>query len=206
MGEASPRATRWILGILPAAAVLALVYIAWRGPDAGPASAPTPLAAPEVATVEPTTVEPAAVPDPVAAPSGEAAAPRTPAFDVVRVEPDGQAAVVGTAEPGAKVTIFAEAQPLAETEADASGNFVALFKVEPSAEPRALTLGSTAPNGVAASSPEVVMLLPQAPAVPEPAPGAAPGAPVPPGPGQGAAPAAALPAPQVDTAGEAAPP
>ena len=47
----------------------------------------------------------------------------------------------GTAEPGAKVTIYADEAPLAEAEADAEGNFVAIFKVEPSAEPRALTLG-----------------------------------------------------------------
>ena len=67
-----------------------------------------------------------------------APAEAAPAFDVVRVEPDGSAAVVGTAEPGAKVTIYADEAPLAEAEADAEGNFVAIFKVEPSAEPRAL--------------------------------------------------------------------
>ena len=68
-------------------------------------------------------------------------------FDVVRVEPDGSAAVAGTAEPGAEVTIYADDAPLAEVEADAEGNFVAIFKVEPSAEPRALTLGATPPDG-----------------------------------------------------------
>jgi nucleoid-associated protein YgaU len=86
-----------------------------------------------------------------------------PGFDVVRVEPDGSAAVVGTAEPGAKVTIYADEAPLAEAEADADGNFVAIFKVEPSAEPRALTLGAVTPEGGAASSADVVMLLPRAP-------------------------------------------
>ena len=75
---------------------------------------------------------------------------RTPGFDVVRVEPDGSAAVVGTAEPGAKVTIYADEAPLAEAEADAEGNFVAIFKVEPSPEPRALTLGAVTPEGAAA--------------------------------------------------------
>ena len=68
---------------------------------------------------------------------------------MVRVEPDGSAAVVGTAEPGAKVTIYADEAPLAEAEADAEGNFVAIFKVEPSAEPRALTLGAVTPEGAA---------------------------------------------------------
>ncbi len=87
-----------------------------------------------------------------------------PGFDVVRVEPDGSAAVAGTAAPGAKVTVFADQTPLAEAEADAKGNFVAVFKVEPSDAPRALTLGATPPEGGAAtSSDDVVMLLPKAP-------------------------------------------
>ena len=109
---------------------------------------------------------------------------RRAGFDVVRVEPDGSAAVVGTAEPGAKVTIYADEAPLAEAEADADGNFVAIFKVDPSPEPRALTLGAVAPGGRRrASSEDVVMLLPRAPAAPaaEAVPGgrrpaAAPGA------------------------------
>ena len=86
---------------------------------------------------------------------------------MVRVEPDGSAAVVGTAEPGAKVTIYADQAPLAEVEADADGNFVAIFKVDPSPEPRELTLGAVTPEGTASRSEEVVMLLPRAPATPE---------------------------------------
>ena len=64
----------------------------------------------------------------------------------MRVEPDGAAVVAGTAEPGATVTIYADGAPLAEVEADAEGNFVAIFEVEPSAEPRALTLGAATPG------------------------------------------------------------
>ena len=58
--------------------------------------------------------------------------------------------VAGTAEPGAEVTIYADAAPLATAEADAEGNFVAIFEVEPSAEPRALTLGATTPGAAPA--------------------------------------------------------
>ncbi len=91
-----------------------------------------------------------------------------PGFDVVRVEPDGSAAVAGTAAPGSKVTIFADQAPLAEAEADAQGNFVAVFNVPPSDAPRALTLGAVpAGGGEAASSDDVVMLLPKAPVVPD---------------------------------------
>ncbi len=90
-----------------------------------------------------------------------------PAFDLVRVEPDGSAAVAGTAEPGSRVTIYADAAPLAEARADADGNFVAIFNVEPSSAPRALTLVAEPPEGDAQTSADVVMLLPRAP---EPAP------------------------------------
>ena len=101
-----------------------------------------------------------------AAPAAEpaAAAPEAPAFDVVRVEPDGSALVAGTAAPGAAVTVYADDAPLAEATADAEGNFVAVFEAPPAAEPRALTLGSTTDEGAAASSGEVVLLLPPAPA------------------------------------------
>ena len=58
--------------------------------------------------------------------------------------------------------------PLAQAEADAAGNFVAIFQAEPSAEPRALTLGAATPDGGEATSDEVVMLLPKPPAAPAP--------------------------------------
>ena len=73
-------------------------------------------------------VEPAPVPETAAGPepTAPAAATEAPSFDLVRVEPDGSAAVAGTAAPGAKVTIYADGAPLAEVEADAEGNFVAI--------------------------------------------------------------------------------
>ena len=90
------------------------------------------------------------------------AAAEAPAFDVVRVEPDGSAVVAGTAAPGSTVTVYADDAPLAEAEADAQGNFVAIFEVEPSAAPRALTLcGAGRAAARPARSEDVVMLLPQ---------------------------------------------
>ncbi|MBB5223015.1 nucleoid-associated protein YgaU [Amaricoccus macauensis] len=125
-------------------------------PNAGPATADPFGQAPSDA---PAGAETAATPgtDPA-----EAAPPelQAPAFDVVRVEPDGKAAVVGKAEPGAKVTIFADGKPVSTAEADSQGNFVALFSVEPSAAPRALTLGAETADGQVTSK-DVVMLLPQ---------------------------------------------
>lgn len=169
MGNRSPRAT----GVLLATAILVVAApcAAWlasrpgRGPDAG---APAPTApAPS-----------AAVPAPSEAPADAAgaegagarlAAGAVPTFDLVRVEPDGQAAVAGTAAPGTTVTVLADGTAVAETKADAQGNFVAVFPVAPDDAPRALTLGSEAPDGGHAVSTDVVMLLPQAPDAAAPA-------------------------------------
>lgn len=96
-------------------------------------------------------------------PEVETVAP-APAFDVVRVAPDGGAVIAGTAAPGARVTIRADAEALAEVEADADGNFVAIFRAEPGRAPQALTLDAEAPDGSQSRSEEVVMLLPEAPA------------------------------------------
>ena len=107
-------------------------------------------------------------PAPDGRPTRSAGAPEAepPAFDVVRVEPDGSAVVAGTAAPGAQVTIYADDAPLAQAEADAEGNFVAIFEAEPSAEPQALTLGAATPDGGTTTSDDVVMLLPTPPAAP----------------------------------------
>jgi nucleoid-associated protein YgaU len=202
MDGANPRAKRApVLVLASAAIVAALAFVAtrdrWRGPDAAPEAPRTSADLP-------------AAPAPAAPDRAEAPAAEAPAFDLVRVEPDGSALVAGTAEPGAKVTIFADAAPLAEVEADADGNFVAIFRTEPSPTPRALTLGAATPGGGRVSSDEVVMLLPKPPAAPAPeaapeptaAPtleaGAAPQvAPEPAEPAPQAAPGPAEPAPQV---------
>ncbi|MFO1142924.1 MAG: LysM peptidoglycan-binding domain-containing protein [Amaricoccus sp.] len=131
-------------------------------PEAAEATTAGAVAAPEAAAPAGTTGDEAAAtapPPPMAEAAGAA-----PGLDVVRVEPDGSAAVAGTAEPGAKVTIMADAAPVAEAEADASGKFVAIFKVEPSVAPRALSLeAQPAGGGQARPSDDVVVLLPHAP-------------------------------------------
>ena len=166
-----PKAIRWRAPLVVFAAAAALGTVAYvtnrhqpPGPlppaattavapeAAAPAPAPPP-AAPSGASAQPDAV---AVPEP--APAGAA-----PTFDLVRVDPDGSAVVAGTAAPGAEVTIYADSAPLAHATADADGNFVALFKAEPSGAPQALTLGAGDRR-----SDETVMLLPKAP----PAPGA----------------------------------
>jgi nucleoid-associated protein YgaU len=163
-----------LLGTAAAAGALVVAVVATR-PPAPPAPASLPS---ETVATAPGAGEDAAPP-----PATDAAL-SAPTFDLVRVEPDGAAVVAGHAAPGAKVTVYADAVPLAETVADADGNFVAMFRVEPSDAPRAVTLDAAGPEGTA-SSDEVVMLLPRAPDVAaapakpahgEPAPGAVPAA------------------------------
>jgi len=167
MGDRSSRS-----GLVLAATAVALGAMAgtaWFANRPSPTPAPGP--APAASSGAPDAPDVAALPaPPTPAPAAPAGAP---AFDLVRVEPDGQAAVVGTAPPGAKVTVFADGTPVAEAEADAEGNFVALFSVAPSAVPQALTLGATTPGGTEAVSTDVVMLLPQAPGAAAAGPGAA---------------------------------
>ena len=132
-------------------------------------SEPAPItqaapAEPEVAaTSDAAPAEPAAT-------TADAPVATAPAFDVVRVDPSGSAVVAGTAEPGAEVTIYADAAPLAQATADAEGNFVAIFEAPRAATPQALTLGATVGGGTTVTSGEVVMLLPPAPAEPQATP------------------------------------
>jgi nucleoid-associated protein YgaU len=121
------------------------------------------LTAPERRPVEPAEPQPAETRTAVAPAEEPAAVREAPAFDVVRVEPGGSAVVAGTAAPGAEVTVYADAEPLAQATADAEGNFVAIFEAPPAAAPQALTLGTTAPDGAPLSSGDVVLLLPPAP-------------------------------------------
>jgi nucleoid-associated protein YgaU len=163
MSEATPTAAQKAVALgLIAAAVAGLIYAA-AAPEREAPEAETALPAPAPAETAPA---PAAAPEATEAPS----------FDLVRVEPDGSAAVAGTAAPEARVTIYADGAPLAEVEADAAGNFVAILKVEPSTAPQALTLGAVGPEGGTATSEDVVMLLPHAPEAPPPDGGPAAGA------------------------------
>jgi nucleoid-associated protein YgaU len=53
-------------------------------------------------------------------------APAKPSFDVVRVNPNGDAVVAGRAEPGAKVTLLDNGQPIGSAETDDRGEWVLL--------------------------------------------------------------------------------
>ncbi len=113
--------------------------------------------APEVAE-EPTADTATADPTP--------AAPLTepPTFDVVRVDPDGATVVAGRAAPGAKIVMRVDGAEISATTADANGNFVGLFVLDSSAEPRMLTMATVLPDQSEIPAAAAVALAPtQAP-------------------------------------------
>jgi len=54
-----------------------------------------------------------------------------PTFDVARIEPDGRAVIAGRAEPGAKVVLLDGGKEVAQSQADANGEWVILQQERP---------------------------------------------------------------------------
>ncbi|MEM6932994.1 MAG: hypothetical protein AAF526_05330, partial [Pseudomonadota bacterium] len=109
--------------------------LAALSPDANRGSEP---AEPEPAPVETTTRSPPKEPEAVSEPDDVSTT--APEFDVVRVDPKGQAVVAGRAEPGSTVEIVLNGTVVAREEADQAGNFVSLFKVPVTEDASELTL------------------------------------------------------------------
>lgn len=70
----------------------------------------------------------------------EAPAPVAPGFDVVRVAPDGQTLVAGTAPGAREVTILLDGVEIGSALVDGSGKFVAFLDLPASDQPRVLGL------------------------------------------------------------------
>ena len=129
------------------AAVGALVWALQPEPEAPEAAVSPAPAAPLLAVPQPVAqpaAEPAAEP---AAPQAEAAsmAAMMPAFDTVRVTPEGEALVAGRAAPGATVLLRVDGAEAMRAVADSQGNFVAMFTLPPSDQPRLLSLAEAGP-------------------------------------------------------------
>ncbi|GAB4491788.1 MAG: LysM peptidoglycan-binding domain-containing protein [Parvularculaceae bacterium] len=66
-----------------------------------------------------------------------------PSFDIVRVDPSGEAVVAGRAAPGSRVMLYADGELLSETQADARGEWVILVETPLDAGPVELSLAMT---------------------------------------------------------------
>jgi nucleoid-associated protein YgaU len=119
----------WIAGTVAAAGAGVAAVVAFAP---GPRTTPVPAA-----------VEPQAA---VAGVRPEADV-RAPAFDLVRVEPDGRASIAGTAEPGATVEVTLDGAVLATTVAGPDGAFFAEAEIAAGDGLRRLELRAGAGKG-----------------------------------------------------------
>lgn len=165
-----------ISGIAAAVLVVAgLGYWRWS-------SQPRPAAPPPTANLAPT------------APAPGPAAPTAPSFDVVRINPQGEAVIAGRAPPGAEVTVHDGNKVVGQVTADANGDWVLLPKEPLAAGPHQLSLSARAKNGTETSSSGIVaMVVPPHPPGAQPAPSNEPVAVLVPRQGSGPAKAMLLP-------------
>jgi nucleoid-associated protein YgaU len=94
---------------------VALGQAAMPGATASPAPAPAPAR-------------------PVEAPAPQAAIPPTvamPSFDIARIGPDGRAVIAGRAQPGAKIILLDGGKEIAQSQADARGEWVIIAQEPP---------------------------------------------------------------------------
>ena len=104
-------------------------------------------------TSEPRRVVPpapvAASPAPAPAPAGRphAAQPVAPSFDIVRIEPDGQAVIAGRAGPGDRVRIIDSDKTIGEVTADQRGEWVLVPSAPLLPGDRQLALEAVRPDG-----------------------------------------------------------
>ncbi len=96
------------------------------------------------------------------APGGEpqaAGARRKPSFDVVRIDPAGEAVIAGRAEPRAQVALTLSGKPVAQAQADADGQFVMIPPKLPSGD-HVLGLTARGASGETTSEQTVAIAVP----------------------------------------------
>ncbi|SFU16582.1 LysM peptidoglycan-binding domain-containing protein [Sedimentitalea nanhaiensis] len=151
-GGSAPELARWAwIGVAIAAGVGGLYYFGLLMPTAsGPPSASAPA---EIA--------PAPVTEPVAAPTPTAQSPEpalaAPTFDVVRIEPDGNTVIAGTAPAGSQVTILLEGAEQSRVQSGEDGKFVSLLTLPMADTPRVLSLTAQLQDRSAASAEDVIL-------------------------------------------------
>ena len=108
-------------------AFTAVVGLRGIAPPSRPAPQPTAAAPSQPAPATPAAASPAAPLSAQAAatPATTPAAPaKPPSFDIVRIDPQGQAVIAGRAEPGDRVRVLDGDKPIGEVTADARGEWV----------------------------------------------------------------------------------
>lgn len=106
----------------------------------------------------PTAVETESTTPDRTAPPETKAAPSLPSFDIVRVDRTGYAVIAGRAKPRAKVTVYANDEELATTDADNRGEWVVTTETPLEAGPVELTLSMTTADGQTIRSEETIII------------------------------------------------
>jgi hypothetical protein len=127
--------SRTVLWLMVAGAVViaAAVAAAWHGKQSDQAALDQ---AKPAATAS---LAPAPAPAQASPQSGGASAPQAatppevavPSFDVARIGPDGRAVIAGRAQPGAKIVLLDGGKEIAQSQADANGEWVILAQEPP---------------------------------------------------------------------------
>ncbi|MBL3574784.1 LysM peptidoglycan-binding domain-containing protein [Rhodovulum sulfidophilum] len=169
--KAPIRGSVWTWIILGGEAVLVLMVAAWflgrddernsdRPQAEEDAAVTSPAAAGQAADAANTEAQPSAAGD-----RSEAVPPATPlfappAFDLVRVTPEGGALVSGRGGAGSVVAVLVEGREAARAKADAAGDFAVLFDLGQSDEPRRISLAMLGADGRRTASEATVILAP----------------------------------------------
>jgi nucleoid-associated protein YgaU len=121
------RTVLWLIAF-GAVIIVGAAGVAWRieqSEQARPSVESRPVTA---AAVSPAPPAPAALERP---PTTNPPAVPVPTFDVARIDPDGRAVIAGRAEPGAKVVLLDGGKEIAQSQADANGEWVILQQEPP---------------------------------------------------------------------------
>jgi nucleoid-associated protein YgaU len=143
-----------IIGGVIAVISIALTFLIDRG-------APTP-GQPVVSAPPAAPATPGAAPE--TGPSGLSAPPKAeqparPSFDVVRVNPQGDAVIAGRATPNAEVTVREGGKEIGKVKADSRGEWVLVPKKPLASGSRELDLSTVGPDGGKVSSDQKVLLV-----------------------------------------------
>jgi len=125
-----------------------------------PSNQPASVKSDPPASEAPAQQSPKPATNPAAERAPELAPLPLPSFDVVRVEPGGEAVVAGRAAPKSQVTLLSGARLLGQSGADADGNFVILPQALSPGE-HILSLRSRLGEQEVASQQTVTMVVPQ---------------------------------------------
>ncbi|MBP2446621.1 LysM peptidoglycan-binding domain-containing protein [Rhizobium leguminosarum] len=97
-------------------------------------------------------------PDSAASTAAANAGPKLPAFDVLRVEPDGSTVIAGSAEPNGKLEVLDGEKVVTTANVDASGDFAAVLDEPLAAGDHQLVLKFTGKDGKSTLSEEVATI------------------------------------------------